>query len=202
MTKRLAGKVALVTGGSRGIGSAIARALGEHGADVAISYGASPEKAHAVARELETKGVRSVAIKADQADPAQVEALVKAVVDHFGRLDILVNNAGIFVAGMTGDASADMSALDRMFVVNVKGVAVAVREAAKIMGPGGRIITIGSCAADRVGGSGLADYAATKGAVAAYTRGWSRDLGPKGITVNVVQPGPIATDMNPDDDSD
>lgn len=197
MSKDLKGKVALVTGGSRGMGAAIARALAEGGADVAVSYVASREKAEAVARDLEAKGVRAAAFAADQADPAQVEALVKAVVERFGRLDILVNNAGIGIMGVTGDPGNDLAGFQRQFAVNVGGVAAGVRAAATVMGMGGRIITIGSCVAARVPFSGLADYAATKGAVAAYTKGWARDLGPKGITVNVVQPGPIDTDMNP-----
>jgi 3-oxoacyl-[acyl-carrier protein] reductase len=199
MAKRLSGKVGLVTGGSRGIGAAIARALAEDGADVAVSYVASPDKAQALVEELKAKGARAEAFKADQADPTQVTGLVKAVAEHFGRLDILVNNAGVFVGGMTGDPAGKAAGIERLFAVNVGGVAAAVRAAASIMGSGGRIVTIGSSAAGRVGLTGLADYAATKGAVAAYTRGWARDLGPKGITVNVVQPGPIATDMNPDE---
>ncbi|WP_243363790.1 SDR family NAD(P)-dependent oxidoreductase [Fundidesulfovibrio terrae] len=199
MSKILAGKVALITGGSRGMGAAIARALADDGADVAVSYAASADKAEAVARGLETKGVRAAAIKADQADPAQVRALVEAVIERFGRLDILVNNAGIAVYGITGAPTSDLAGLERQFAVNVGGVAAAVRAAAAFMGKGGRIVTIGSCVADHVPGPGLADYAATKGAVTAYTRGWARDFGPKGITVNVVQPGPIATDMNPDE---
>jgi 3-oxoacyl-[acyl-carrier protein] reductase len=199
MTKKLTGKVALVTGGSRGIGAATAKALADEGADVAISYSASADKAEAVVRELEGKGVRAVALKADQADPAQVAGLVKAIVKRFGRLDILVNNAGIAVYGMTGDPSIDLAQIERQFAVNVGGVAAAVRAAAMVMGKGGRIVSIGSCVADHVPGPGMADYTATKGAVAAYTRAWARDLGPREITVNVVQPGPIATDMNPDE---
>ncbi len=197
MTKVLAGKVALVTGGSRGIGAAIAKRLARDGADVAISYMASPEKAEAVARELEAQGVRAAAFKADQANPAQVEGLVKAVVQRFGRLDILVNNAGVFVMGALGDPAGDAAAFDRQLAINVSGVAAATRAAAKVMGSGGRIISIGSAVASHTPWPGMADYAGTKAAVAAATRGWARDLGPKGITVNVVQPGPINTDMNP-----
>ena len=130
MAKRLAGKVALVTGGSRGIGAATARALAEDGADVAISYAASAHKAEAVVRELEGKGVRAVAFQADQGDAAQVDGLVKAVAKRFGRLDILVNNAGVFVTGEVGDSSTDAGKFDRQFAVNVGGVAAAVRAAA------------------------------------------------------------------------
>ncbi|MBC7932354.1 MAG: SDR family oxidoreductase [Rubrivivax sp.] len=197
--KKLAGKVAIVTGGSRGIGAAIAKRLAAEGAHVAISYAASSDQAEAVARELESYGVRAVAFKADQANPAQVEGLVKTVVERFGRLDILVNSAGVFITGVVGDPASDTEAFDRQFAINVGGVAAAVRAAAPLMGEGGRIISIGSVLGSHSPWPGLADYSASKAAVAAYTRGWARDLGPKGITVNVVQPGPIDTDMNPSD---
>jgi 3-oxoacyl-[acyl-carrier protein] reductase len=197
--KTLAGKVALVTGGSRGIGAAAARALADEGADVAISYSASGDKAKSVVRELEGKGVRAAAFQADQADTAEVEALVKSVTKRFGRLDILVNNAGVFLMSKLGDGSTADDNLERMQAVNVRGVVAAVRAAAKVIGDGGRIITIGSAVANRAGMPGMADYAATKTAIVGYTRGWARDLGPRGITVNVVQPGPIDTDMNPAD---
>jgi 3-oxoacyl-[acyl-carrier protein] reductase len=198
MSKKLKGKVALVTGGSRGIGAATARALAEDGADVAISYTASADKAEAVVRELKGKGIRAAAFKADQADRSQVEGLVKAVVEQFGHLDILVNNAGVSVNGAVDNPENNLAEFDRQFAVNVGGVAAAVRAATKVMGEGGRIITVGSILGARVPFPGVADYSATKAAVAAYTRGWARDLGPKGITVNTVQPGPIDTDMNPD----
>jgi 3-oxoacyl-[acyl-carrier protein] reductase len=198
MAKKLTGKVALVTGGSRGIGAAAARALAEEGADVAVSYSASGAKADAVVRELTAKGVRAAAFQADQADPAQVRGLVKAVVERFGRLDILVNNAGVFVMGVLGDPGSDLAALDRQQAVNIGGVVAAVRAAAAVLGQGGRIITVGSVLGARVPFTGIADYSATKAAVAVYTKGWARDLGPKGVTVNAVQPGPIDTDMNPD----
>lgn len=198
-TKPLAGKVALVTGGSRGIGAAIAKKLADDGADVAISYGASADKAKDVVKELEVKGVRGHAFKADQADAKEVDALVKSVVKYFGRLDILINNAGVFVTSPVHEANGNADALDRQFAINVGGVAAAVRAAAPLMGDGGRIISIGSVVGETSPFAGIADYSATKGAVAAYTRGWARDLGPKGITVNNVQPGPIDTDMNPAD---
>lgn len=195
MNKKLTGKVALVTGGSRGIGAAIARSLAEDGADVAVSYVSTPDKAKALVRELQEKGVRAVAFQADQSKPAEVAQLVNKVAEHFGHLDILVNNAGVFITGPVGEVSeADVA---KQFAINVGGVNAAVREAAKIMTAGGRIITIGSMAAITSPWPGIADYSATKGAVSAYTRGWARDLGPKGITVNVVEPGPIDTDMNP-----
>ena len=195
MNKKLSGKVALVTGGSRGIGAAIARSLADDGADVAISYVSSPEKAKALVRELQDKGVRALAFQADQAKPEEVGALVHKVAEHFGHLDILVNNAGVFVTGPVGEVKAEDVA--RQFAINVGGVNAAVREAAKVLPEGGRIISIGSMAAESSPWPGISDYSATKAAVAAYTRGWARDLGPKGITVNVVEPGPVDTDMNP-----
>lgn len=202
MSNKLNGKVALVTGGSRGIGAAIAKALADDGADVAISYSASPDKAKAVVNRLLEKGVRAHAFKADQANAKEVEGLVKSVVERFGRLDILVNNAGVFVTGQVHDRANNLAELDRQFAVNVGGVAAAVRAAAPVMGDGGRIISIGSVVGDTSPFPGIADYSATKGAIAAYTRGWARDLGPRGITVNNVQPGPIDTDMNPAQNGD
>lgn len=198
MTNPLSGKVALVTGGSRGIGAAIAKRLADDGADVAISYVASADKAEVLVHGLEAKGVRAAAFKADQADPAQVAGLVDAVVKRFGRLDILVNSAGVAVMGIVGDPTTPARDYDRQFAVNVGGVAAAVRAAVPHLGSGGRIISVGSNVSTHTPGPGMADYSATKAAVAAYTRGWARDLGAKGITVNAVQPGPIDTDMNPD----
>jgi NAD(P)-dependent dehydrogenase (short-subunit alcohol dehydrogenase family) len=202
MTKKLSGKVALVTGGSRGIGAASARALAQEGANVAISYVASPDKAEAVVAELKAKGVDARAYKADQASSVDVDQLVKNVAKDFGRLDILVNNAGVAVGGAVDDPSADTAALARQDAVNVHGVIAAIRAASKLMGDGGRIVTIGSMLAEHGAFPGLADYVATKAAVVGYTRGAARDLGPRGITVNVLQPGSIDTDMNPDDDRD
>jgi 3-oxoacyl-[acyl-carrier protein] reductase len=199
MSKELNGKVALVTGGSRGIGAAIAKALADDGADVAISYAASADKADAVVKELRKKGVRAEAFRADQANTKEVEGLVEAVVKRFGRLDILVNNAGVFASGPVHDRANNLAEIERLFAVNVGGVATAVRTAAPLMPDGGRIISIGSVAGDTSPWPGIADYSATKGAVAAYTRGWARDLGSRGITVNTVQPGPIDTDMAPQD---
>jgi 3-oxoacyl-[acyl-carrier protein] reductase len=199
MTKKLSGKVALVTGGSRGIGAASARALAAEGASVAISYVASPDKAEAVVAELKANGVNARAYKADQASAVDVDQLVKNVAKDFGRLDILVNNAGVAAGGAVDDPKADVAALTRLEAVNVDGVITAIRAAAKLMGEGGRIVTIGSMLADRASFPGLADYVATKAAVVGYTKGAARDLGPRGITVNVVQPGSIDTDMNPKD---
>jgi NAD(P)-dependent dehydrogenase (short-subunit alcohol dehydrogenase family) len=200
MAKKLSGKVALVTGGSRGIGAASARALADQGANVAISYVASPDKAEAVVKELKARGVEARAFKADQASSAEVEQLVNDVAKTFGRLDILVNNAGVAVGGPIDDPSTDTAALARQDAINVHGVVSAIRTASKLMGDGGRIVTIGSMLADRASFPGLTDYTATKAAVVGYTKGAARDLGPRGITVNVLQPGSINTDMNPDDD--
>ena len=199
MTKKLSGKVALVTGGSRGIGAASALALAEEGANVAISYVASPEKAETVVNKIRAKDVKAHAFKADQASSTEVEKLVKDVAAEFGRLDILVNNAGVAVGGAVDDPNADLAALAREDAVNVHGVITAIRTASKLMGDGGRIVTVGSMLADRASFPGLADYVASKAAVVGYTKGAARDLGPRGITVNVVQPGSIDTEMNPKD---
>jgi 3-oxoacyl-[acyl-carrier protein] reductase len=194
----LTGKVALVTGAARGIGAAIARRLAREGASVAISYAASGAKAEALVKELEATCVAAAAFRADQADPAAVRGLVAEVVRRFGRLDILVNNAGVFVTGAVGDPAADAAALDREYAINLGGVVAAIRAARPVLSEGGRIVTIGSVIANRVGLPGLADYAATKAAVVGYSRGAARDLAARRITVNVVQPGPIDTDMNPE----
>lgn len=199
MSKSLKGKVALVTGGSRGIGAASARALADEGANVAISYSASADKAEAVVRDLKAKGVEAKAFKADQANSAEVDQLVKDVAKHFGRLDILVNNAGVAVTGAVDDPNSDTAAFDRQYAINLDGVVTAIRSASKLMGDGGRIVTIGSDIATRASFPGMADYAATKAAIVGYTKGAARDLGPRGITVNVLQPGSIDTDMNPAD---
>ncbi|SEE03003.1 SDR family NAD(P)-dependent oxidoreductase [Bradyrhizobium erythrophlei] len=199
MAKKLSGKVALVTGGSRGIGAASARALAAEGASVAISYVASPEKAEAVVAELKGNGVNARAYKADQASSSDVDQLVKTVAKDFGRLDILVNNAGVASGGAVDDPKADTATLARQEAINVDGVITAIRAASKLMGEGGRIVTVGSMLADRASFPGLADYVASKAAVVGYTKGAARDLGPRGITVNVVQPGSIDTDMNPKD---
>jgi 3-oxoacyl-[acyl-carrier protein] reductase len=199
MAKSLAGKVALVTGGSRGIGAASARALADEGANVAISYVASADKAEAVVKGLKARGVEARAFKADQASSADVDKLVKDVAKHFGRLDILVNNAAVAVNGAVDDPKTDTAAFDRQDAINVHGVVTAIRAASKLMGEGGRIVTIGSGIAARASFPGVADYAATKAAIVGYSKGAARDLGPRGITVNVLQPGSIDTDMNPKD---
>jgi len=196
MTRTFAGKVALVTGASRGIGAATAKALAHEGADVAISYTASADKAEAVVRDLRSKDVRAQAFMADQGDATQVDKLVADVVAAFGRLDILVNNAGVLVVGPV-DTTLDTSAFDRQQAINVTGVIVAIRAASRVMGNGGRIISMSSGSATRTSWPGFADYAATKAAVEAYTKGAARDLGPRGITVNAISIGAVDTDMNP-----
>ncbi|WP_027173266.1 SDR family oxidoreductase [Methylobacterium sp. 10] len=195
----LAGKVALVTGGSRGIGAAIVRRLARDGADVAFSYAASRERADDLVAELEAASLRALAIRADQADAAEVSGLVRHVHETYGRLDVLVNSAGVFVTGMVDDPDGDRATFDRQLDINVKGVAAAARAAAPLMTSGGRIVSIGTTGAVHVPFAGAADSVATKAAVAAYTRGWARDLGPRNITVNIVQPGAINTEMNPED---
>jgi 3-oxoacyl-[acyl-carrier protein] reductase len=192
---QLTGKAALVTGGSRGIGAAIAKHLAKGGTDVAVTYVNSPDKANAVVAEIKSAGRRGLAIKADSADANAVAAAVNKTAAEFGRLDILVNNAGIFVAAPFEETS--LADLDRIWNVNVRAPIVAMQAAVKHMKEGGRIITIGSCLGERVSFPGVSIYSMTKGAVANLARGLARDLGPRNITVNVVEPGPIDTDMNP-----
>lgn len=198
MTRALEGKVALVTGGARGIGAAIARELASQGASVAISYAARADKAQAVIAGIEQGGGRAAAFKADQAIEQEAVKLVAAVVERFGKLDILVNNAGVFEAGKV-DSVENRAALDRQIDVNFLGVATMIREAARVLPSGGRIISLSSGIAHRVSGAGYADYCASKRAVEGYTKGAAYDLGPKGITVNAIGVGSIDTDMNPSD---
>jgi 3-oxoacyl-[acyl-carrier protein] reductase len=194
---RLNGRIALVTGGSRGIGAAVALCLARDGADVAITYARSAEKARAVLDSITAGGRRAIAIEADNADAAKVEDAVKETVKVFGRIDILVNNAGIFSVGPIETLSVE--AFDQAFSVNVRSAFVASKIASAHMGEGGRIILIGSNFAERVPAPGLSLYAASKAALVGLTKGMARDLGARGITVNVVQPGSTNTDMNPAD---
>jgi 3-oxoacyl-[acyl-carrier protein] reductase len=193
----LAGRRALVTGASRGIGAEIVRRLAADGASVAFTYGASVVDAEKLAAEIAADGGTAVAIQADSADPRQVAESVDEAVSKLGGLDILVNNAG--VAYLAGIESFPLEEFDRLVAVNVRGMFAAIQRAVPQFGDGARIINIGSINADRVPVGGLSVYAMTKGAVAGLTRGLARELGPRGITVNNVQPGPIATDMNPDE---
>jgi 3-oxoacyl-[acyl-carrier protein] reductase len=197
MLKPLAGKVALVTGGSRGIGASIVRRLASDGAAVCFTYAASQDQAQALAQGINDSGGNALPLQADSADITAVQDAVTRTARRFDRLDILVNNAGILVRGLVDDYA--LSDFDRMLAVNVRAVFVAIQAAVPHMKPGGRIITTGSVTADRSGFQGASVYSMTKGAVAAMTRGLARDLGPRGITVNAVQPGPTETDINADE---
>jgi len=192
---KLAGKVALVTGASRGLGAAIAKRLAVDGAAVAITFSSSPAKADEVVQAIQAAGGKALAIKADAADAKAVRAAVQQVVSTFGGIDILVNNAGIApMAPIDQFTDADY---ERAIAVNVTGVYVASQEASKHMRDGGRIIQIGSVNSQSMPFVGGSVYALTKGAVASFTKGLARDLGPRKITVNNIQPGPVDTDMNP-----
>jgi 3-oxoacyl-[acyl-carrier protein] reductase len=197
MPKTLEGKVALVTGGSRGIGAAIAKRLGADGASVALTYASAQGKADDVVKAIEAGGGHALAIRADSADVQAVRGAVAETVRAFGRLDVLVSSAGIMTMAPLDQFSIDD--FDRMVAVNIRAAFVAAQEAARHMGEGGRIIHIGSVNADRMPFTGGSVYAMTKAAIAGLTRGLARDLGPRGITVNNVQPGPVNTDMNPSD---
>lgn len=198
MTKVLAGKIALVTGGGRGIGAAIALELASQGATVALSYSASEAKAKAVVAKIEAAGGSAVALKADQAIESEVIGLIATVVERFGKLDILVNNAGVFEAGTIPD-TFDTGRFERQVAINYQAVVAAIREASRVMGDGGRIISLSTGLAARASWPGIADYSATKRAIEGYTKGAARDLGPRGITVNAIGTGSIDTDMNPSD---
>ncbi|WP_050476583.1 3-oxoacyl-ACP reductase family protein [Herbaspirillum rhizosphaerae] len=191
----LSNKVAFVQGGSRGIGAAIVKRLVREGAIVAFTYVSSPDKAQALVTEVEAKGGRVLAIQADSSDTVALQQAIRIAAETFGRLDILVNNAGVLAMGPVEEFK--LEDLDRTLAVNVRSVFVATQEAVRFMGEGGRIITIGSTNADRMPFAGGAVYAMSKSAIVGLTKGLSRDLGPRGITVNNVQPGPVDTDMNP-----
>lgn len=192
---KLNGKVALVTGASRGIGAAIAKRLASEGADVAITYAKGADAAAAVVKEIEKSGRKAIAIQADEVDAAAVKAAVDKTVATLGRLDVLVNNAGTAVPKKFEDTSIEE--LDHLIAINVRGTMVATHAALKHLNKGGRIINIGSCVGERMMTPGLVPYAATKGAVKMFTQGLSREVGVRGITVNNIQPGPIDTDLNP-----
>ncbi|KAK1185969.1 3-oxoacyl-ACP reductase FabG [Streptomyces sp. NBS 14/10] len=185
-------KVVLVAGGSRGIGAAIARRLACDGMRVALTYSASPDRADQVVREIEHAGGRALSLRADAADPEAVTAAVERTAAAFGRLDVLVSNAGVAAVGRVEELAPEQ--IDRMIDVNVRGVLHVIRAALPHLGDGGRIITIGSVNAERVPFAGGAAYAMTKAAIAGLVRGLARDLGPRGINVNNIQPGPTAND--------
>ena len=195
MDRKLEGKRAFVTGGSRGIGAAIVRRLAEEGANVAFTYVSKPDLADELAREVRKLGVRASALEADSADAGAIAAAIDQAAKDLGGLDILVSNAGIAVIAPI--ESYKLEDLDRMLDVNVRAAVVAAQAAARHMKSGGRIVTIGSCNAERMPFAGGAVYAMTKAALVGLAKGLARDLGPRGITVNNVQPGPVDTDMNP-----
>jgi 3-oxoacyl-[acyl-carrier protein] reductase len=188
-------KVALVTGGSRGIGAAIAKRLAAEGANVAITYTKGADAAASVVKEIERSGRKAIAIQADATDAKAVEAAVEKVVATFGRLDILVNNAGTAIPKTFEETT--LEEMDRVLDINIRGVFVATQAALKHMKSGGRIIMIGSSVGERVLVPGLVPYSATKGAVKIFSQSLSREVGSRGITVNNVQPGPIDTELNP-----
>ena len=194
----LSGKVALVTGGSRGIGAAVCIHLARAGATVLVNYASSESAARAVADQIKHGGGAAHALKADVSDSHQVEALFKQIdKSHAGRVDILVNNAGIYLPASLADSTeADF---DKTFAVNVKSMFLVTKQALDRLPDGARIINIGSIVGERVPFPGASVYAASKFAVTGFTRAWARELAPRQITVNDVQPGPIDTDMNPAD---
>src|ERR1700704_4023289 len=193
--QKLAGKVAVVTGGSRGIGAAITKRLAADGAGVAFTYSKGADAAASVVKEIERRGGKAIAIQADAADADAVRNAVERTVTTFGRLDVLVNNAGTAIPKPFEETTLEET--DRVIDINLRGVFIATQAALKHLPDGGRIITIGSCVGERMMTPGLVAYAATKGAVKMFTQGLAREIGSRGITVNNVQPGPIDTDLNP-----
>jgi 3-oxoacyl-[acyl-carrier protein] reductase len=193
--QQLAGKVAVVTGGSRGIGAAITRRLAADGASVAFTYSKGADAAASVVEEIEGAGGKAIAIQADAADANAVKAAVEKAVATFGRLDVLVNNAGTAIPKPFEETT--LEEMDRVIDINIRGVFVATQAALKHMHDGGRIIMIGSAVGERVAAPGLVPYAGTKGAVKMFTQALAREIGSRGITVNNVQPGPIDTELNP-----
>ena len=197
MNRKLEGKIALITGGSRGIGAAIAKRLAADGANVAITYTKGADAAASVVKEIERNGGKAIAIQADAADAEAVKAAVEKTVATFGRLDVLVNNAGTAIPKKFEETT--LEEIDRLIDINVRGVFVATQAALKHMKDGGRIIMIGSCVGERMMTPGLVPYSATKGAIKMFSQGLSREVGNRGITVNNIQPGPIDTELNPAD---
>ncbi|CAI8954859.1 3-oxoacyl-ACP reductase family protein [Pseudomonas sp. IT-P176] len=194
-TQPLSGKVALIQGGSRGIGAAIVQRLAAEGAAVAFTYVSSTAKAKELQDSIIATGGKALAIQADSADAVAIRQAVNSTVQTFGRLDILVNNAGVLAIAALEDFK--LEDFDQTLAINVRSVFIASQEAARHMGAGGRIINIGSTNADRMPFAGGGPYAMSKAALVGLTKGLARDLGPRGITINNVQPGPVDTDMNP-----
>jgi len=195
--KALKGKVALVTGGSRGIGAASARHLAAAGANIAITYSASADAAAELVKEFETLEIKARAYLADASDPQSLPQVVEQIAAEFGGIDILVNNAGTFSVGMIG--TVDEAEYRRIMTINVDAVFTMTQAVLKVMPDGGRIINIGSVLGERASTAGISTYNASKFALAGLTRSWAKDLGPRNILVNDVQPGPIDTVMNPAD---
>jgi len=191
----LEGKTAFITGGSRGIGAAIAKRLAADGANVAITYTKGADAAASVVKEIERAGRRAIAMQADAADAEAVKAAVEKTVATLGRLDVLVNNAGTAIPKKFEETT--LEEMDRMIDINIRGAFVATQTALKHMTDGGRIIMIGSCVGERMMTPGLVPYSATKGAIKMFSQGLSREVGNRGITVNNIQPGPIDTELNP-----
>ena len=191
----LSNKVAIVTGGSRGIGAAIAKRLANDGASVAITYTKGADAAASVVKAIEDAGGKAIAIRADATDAEAVKGAVEKTVATFGRLDVLVNNAGTAIPKKFEETS--LEEMDQMINLNFRGPLVATQAALRHMNHGGRIITIGSCVGERIVTPGLVAYSATKGGVKMFSQGLSREVGSRGITVNNIQPGPINTDLNP-----
>lgn len=195
----LSGKVALVTGGSRGIGAAIARRLAHDGCNVAITYVEQADAAHAVVAEMEKHGRKAMALHADAADPESMQPLIQRVLERLGRLDMLVNNAGFMDTSGTALEEVSLDVVDRTLLVNVRGAFLLAQAASVHLSEGGRIINIGSCVGSRVPTAGMTLYATSKAAITGLTKGLARDLASRGITVNQISPGPIDTDMGPAD---
>src|SRR6266550_1611446 len=193
--QKLAGKVAVVTGGSRGIGAAITTRLAADGASVAFTYAKGADAAASVVKEIERRGGKAIAIQADATDADAVKAAVEKAVAHFGRLDVLVNSAGTAIPKPFEETT--LEEMDRVIDINIRGVFIATQAALKHLKSGGRIIMIGSAVCERVAAPGLVPYAGTKGAVKMFTQALAREIGGRGITVNNVQPGPIDTELNP-----
>jgi len=193
--KRLQNKIALITGGGRGMGADITSRLAAEGASVVLTYSQSKTKSEAIAEEINKSGGKAIAIKADSADIQAVTEAVKRTISEFGRIDILISNAGIYIGKDFSDHTPED--YEQIMAVNVRAVYIAALAAVNHMPTGGRIITIGSNMADQAGGPKTTLYTMSKSALQGFTRGLARDLGAKKITVNLIQPGPIDTDMNP-----